>query len=656
MHLHELPAQGAGLDFEAIRFDYRHSADQDRATPARHPIVVVGGGPIGLSQAIDLAQRGLPVVVLERGDRLSTGSRALCFSKRTLEIFDRLGCCQPMVDKGVSWHTGRVFFGNDEVYQFDLLPEEGHERPAFINLQQYYVEGQLAVRAAQLPNIDLRWHNKVVGLQQHDDHVALDIDTPQGRYTLHADYVIACDGARSTLRELLGQESRGQVFRDRFLIADVRMQAEFPAERWFWFEPPFHRGGSVLLHRQADSVWRIDFQLGWDADPEKEKQPENIRPRVQALLGADAQFELVWASVYTFACLRMDSFRHGRVLFAGDAAHGVSPFGARGANSGVQDIDNLGWKLAAVLGGQAPESLLDSYAREREYAADENILNSTRSTDFITPKSPISRMFRDAVLRLAGEHRFARTLVNSGRLSVPAVLHGSVLSTPDRDEFAGSVVPGACAADAPLQLEDGSTQWLLRRLSGNGFAALVFGDAQAAAGSLRAIETSGAALDVLRIGESAANQLAWQRYDARPGTVYLLRPDQHVCARWRAPTAADISAALQRAMGGAAGQVLDQPLGTQASAHSTAQREAPGTSAQSAARVPAAQYLITTPNLDAPDDFYEALIDTHALLDNGASHALNARLVLLLANHIGSSQVLREALAQALRGATPGKA
>ena len=524
-------------------------------------MVVVGAGPVGLSLAIDLAQQGLHVVVLDDDNRLSSGSRAICFAKRTLEVFDRLGCAEPMVAKGVSWQTGRVFLGDAPLYQFDLLPESGHERPAFINLQQYHVEGQLAARAGQLPQIDIRWRNRVCGIEQDADGVLLSIETPDGPYRLRAGYVAACDGSRSAVRELMGLESKGQVFRDRFLIADVRMEADFPAERWFWFDPPFHPGQSVLLHKQADNVWRIDFQLGWDADPEREKQPEHILPRVQALLGRDARFELVWASVYTFGCRRMAGFRQGRVLFAGDAAHGVSPFGARGANSGVQDADNLGWKLAAVLRGEAPDALLDSYAEERERAADENILHSTRATDFITPKSAVSRLFRDAVLHLARDHGFARELVNSGRLSRPTSLSGCALLTEDapragQPDFAGAALcPGDPALDAPLAQAPG---WLLRSLSRTGFTALVFaGEAQADPVGHRAVEQvmqaagllqAAGGLAVVRIDAQAAHALAWRRYDARPGTVYLLRPDQHVCARWRAATAADVLAAQARAL------------------------------------------------------------------------------------------------------------
>jgi 3-(3-hydroxy-phenyl)propionate hydroxylase len=549
------------IDYQHLQFEHRPRRPEPDGT--RHPVIVVGAGPIGLAAAIDLAQQGVPSILLDDDNCLSVGSRAICFAKRALEIFDRLGCGQRMVDKGVSWNVGKVFFRDAPVYSFNLLPEEGHCRPAFINLQQYYVEGYLCERAQQEPLIDLRWKSKVVGLQQNGDGVELTVETPDETYRLRGDYVIAADGSRSALRKMMGLESKGQVFRDRFLIADVKMKAEFPTERWFWFDPPFHPNQSVLLHRQPDNVWRIDFQLGWDADPVAEKAPERVIPRVQALLGPDAEFELEWVSVYTFSCVRMEQFRHGRVLFAGDAAHCVSPFGARGANSGVQDVDNLVWKLKLVLDGRAPQRLLDTYGSEREYAADENILNSTRSTDFITPKSPISRVFRDAVLALAREHAFARRLVNSGRLSVPSTYVDSELNTADTDRFGGAMVPGAPCADAPVTV-DGRPDWFLAHLGGR-FTGVYFSDGQplsdATLAALRALGEDGLParpLLVLPAGASCelpagmhtvtdAQGLLAQRYDAQPGTFYLIRPDQHVCARWRSLDLQRARRALARA-------------------------------------------------------------------------------------------------------------
>jgi len=347
----------------------------------------------------------------------------------------------------------------------------------------------------------------------------------------------------------MGLESRGQVFRDRFLIADIKMKSDRPTERWFWFDPPFHRGQSALLHRQPDDVWRVDFQLGWEADPVAEKQPERVIPRIKAMLGADIEFELEWVSIYTFGCRRMEKFRHGRVLFAGDAAHGVSPFGARGANSGVQDADNLAWKLKLVLDGQAPEGLLDTYDTERVLAANENILNSTRSTEFITPKSKASRAFRDAVLKLAKRHEFARRLVNSGRLSVPSTLLNSPLNTPDSDLFAGAMVPGAVAADAPIRFE-GRDGWFLDYIGGEFTGMLFVDETLSATRETMPVRTVICALHGNGPGvvQDVAGLLA-KRYDARPGTYYLLRPDQHVCGRWRKFDPDLVRAALRRATG-----------------------------------------------------------------------------------------------------------
>ena len=536
-------------------YDYRRPPELDGA--ARHcGVVVVGAGPVGLAAAIDLAQRDIPVLVLDDDDTVSVGSRAICYAKRTLEILDRLGCGEPVAQKGVGWHVGKIFHGDHLAFQFDLLPEPGHHRPAFVNLQQYYFEEYMVRRAETLASAEIRWKHRVVDVECDDNAVTVRVATRDGEYALTCDWLIVCDGARSPVRHLMGLDTEGQVFRDRFLIADIHMTSDFPTERWFWFDPPFHPNQSVLLHRQPDNVWRVDFQLGWGADPEVETKPENILPRLRAMLGAEAEFEIEWASVYTFQCRRMQKFRHGRVLFAGDAAHLVSPFGARGANSGVQDADNLAWKLALVLRGRAPEALLDTYDEERIAAADENILHSTRATDFITPKSPVSRIFRDAVLALARDHPFARKLVNSGRLSVPRVLADSRLNTADSDTWSGAMIPGSPAMDAPVEGPGGD--WLLEYLGG-GFVLLVFGDAVPAefARGFRQDDISCAVVQVGGVPDDGRivlrdrDGLLTARYDAKADTCYLIRPDQHVCARWRKFDSGAVRQAVARATGNA---------------------------------------------------------------------------------------------------------
>jgi 3-(3-hydroxy-phenyl)propionate hydroxylase len=332
-----------------------------------------------------------------------------------------------------------------------------------VNLQQYYVEEYLLDRARAFPDlIDVRFLSKVTGHEDLGEGVRLTVETPEGAYTLAADYMLACDGANSPTRARMGLDFSGRTFEERFLICDIEMEdspfgdRDTP-ERWFWFDPPFHPGKSALLHKQPDNIYRIDLQLDADADPDAEVAEDRVLPRIRAIVG-DKPFRMDWLSVYRFRCMMLERFVHGRVIFVGDSAHVVSPFGARGGNGGIQDVDNLGWKLAAVLQGEAPGALLDSYDEERRHGAAENILNSSRATGFMTPKSPVEALFRSETLRMAHDQPFARELINSGRLSKPCSLAGFPLQT---DSKAGHVRPGTAMLDAPV----GDT-WLISLVQG----------------------------------------------------------------------------------------------------------------------------------------------------------------------------------------------
>lgn len=530
-------------------YPYEKVADQDAPAPKRHPVVIVGGGPIGMGLALDLGKKGVACLVLDDHDGVGTGSRAICFAKRTLEICDRLGCADPMVDKGVVWNVGRVYRDEREVYNFNLLAEEGHKHPAFINLQQPYFEQFIVeeIRRQQAggASIEIRGQNCVTAMEQKTDHVVVDIDTPDGPYQLAADYLVACDGANSPTRAMMGLDFEDRVFEDNFLIADIKMKADFPVERRFWFDPPFNRGETALMHKQPDDVWRLDFQLGWDIDRAAELKPERISERVSAMIGEGIEFELDWTSIYTFRCCTMENYRHGRVFFAGDAAHQVSPFGARGANGGMQDIDNLGWKLAAVINDGAGDALLDSYHDERKYGAMENIKNSSRTADFLTPRNPAHTLFRDAVLDLVEHHDFARPLVNSGRLSLPCTYDDSTLNTDDALPNGPSENRlGSACSDAPL-----AQGHVLDHL-GDRFTLLAI---NADVPVDLAIKTAQLNVVELSADDDPTGALAERYLGANTSAVYLIRPDQHVAARWAEFDANAVMKSVQRAFGGARG-------------------------------------------------------------------------------------------------------
>ena len=506
-------------------------------------VAVVGAGPVGLTAALDLRHHGISAELFDQDVTVCEGSRAIAWAQRTLEIFDRLGVGKRVRNEGTTWKTGKVFWKEDLVYEFDLQQDPHFEFPAFVNMPQHQVERVLIERLAETNAPPIRFIHRLSALDVEDGLTRLTFETPSGPSVWTCDYLLAADGARSTIRKLSRLGFQGRNFEDKFLIADVRMQAEFPTERWFWFDPPFNPGRSALLHRQPDNIFRIDLQLGPSADPDVERQPERVTSRVRAMLGPDRVFELDWVSVYSFQCRRLERFRHGSTFFIGDSAHQISPFGGRGGNSGIQDVDNLVWKLALVIAGKAPDALLDSYDVERRAAADENMLITTRSTDFISPRDQTDLAFRDAVLELSAKHAFARGMVNSGRLSRPTPYRQSSLNlAPDLDQ-ADAIQPGTPCPDAPVQRQDGSRGWLLSEFNAV-FTIVIFADGSPGllahareVVSMLARET-GLKINLLpiHIGQPGAcglgdtEGLVCRRLGGKPGRVIVIRPDQHVAA------------------------------------------------------------------------------------------------------------------------------
>jgi 3-(3-hydroxy-phenyl)propionate hydroxylase len=410
-----------------------------------HPVVIVGAGLAGLTAACDFALRGIPAVVIDEDDTVGVkgaSSRGICYAQKSLEIFQRLGIYERIKAKGVQWSVGKTLAGDDIIYEFDLATQASHnasEQPPFINLQQFYLEWFLVDRIQELGVSTIRWQSRVKAITHTDGYALLEVETPQGPYTLKAQWVIDASGLRSPIREASGLKLEQALGIDRWCISDVKFKDKKPIERWTWIEAPFNDNRAVWQHLMADDVWRLDYQMEADADPEAVSHPDVVTDRLKRHLGDDVEFELVWVGPYAYKSHLLERFHDKRVFFVGDCAHVMSPFGARGGNSAIQDADNLVWKLAMVLEGNAQPSILDSYSDERRDGAQTNIQITNRTTRFLSPKTQAEKLTRNAVIELAKTYPFARTLVNTGRLSTANTYTVKPLVMADLNAAIGSV-------------------------------------------------------------------------------------------------------------------------------------------------------------------------------------------------------------------------
>lgn len=519
--------------YELPHWPFEAPPDLGAGEPIRYPVVIAGAGLAGLTLACDLALRGVRAVLLDEDDTVGVrgaSSRGICYAQKSLEIFERLGIYERIRAKGITWSVGRTFSGHDELYAFNLKDDSHSEQPPFINLQQFYLEWFLVDRIVEIGGTDLRWKNKVLAVENEEDGVTVEVETPAGRYTLECDWFIDATGANSRIRDAMALETHASRGTDRWCISDVKFKVPFAAERWTWIDAPFNEGRAVWQHLMADDVWRLDYQMGEDADPESISRPEVAGARLRQQLGPGVEFEFVWIGPYGYRDHLLETFRVDRTLFIGDAAHVVSPFGARGGNNGIQDAANLGWKLALVLSGEAGEGLIDSYHHERHAAAAENLKITSRTSRFLAPRSAAEHRLRRAVATLARRHEFARRVANTGRMA-------------QANDYPPSPWARQGARSVQNVAFDGTT--LMRCLAGD--TRLLGVAIGADPSALDPLKERCARFPIDFRCVDAASPLA-VHLDAAPQTLVVVRPDAYVAARLPIANGAAIEALLFEAL------------------------------------------------------------------------------------------------------------
>ena len=521
-----------------------------------HPVVIVGGGAVGLTLWLALARRGIPTVVLEDSDSVCHGSRALGMARRTVDIWECLGIGEKVSAEAIAWYGGRSFYRDAMVLEYTIPHDRRLRYPPILNIQQSLVEQYLVDEILLTGSAQIRWRSQFKSLAQKDGFIEATVDTPDGPYLLRTQYLVACDGAKSTVRDLCNLKMEGTFYTGRYIIVDIRLKSSTKPGRRAWFDPPSNPGSTVLMHAQPHDVWRIDFQIADGVSVEDAMQPDALTAQIRrhlVYIGEREPFEVMWVSSYRAHSRTLESYRCGNVFLCGDAAHLLPIFGIRGLNSGVEDAFNLAWKLDLVLQNRAHPGLLDSYSAERVPVARENMRLANRAADFMTPPSRGQRVMRDAILSLAVHMPEVSALINPKQATLIPLSGSPLNSYPERSNKIGAgPIPGDVLPNVVLAGAAATTS--LYQHLGHNFSLVVCGSPELQPSVDQLVSRLSAAWPINSVFTAdlrASGDRSLHRWDAvrellqvTDPTIYLVRPDHHIAARWTTFEPAEIEHAI----------------------------------------------------------------------------------------------------------------